>query len=692
MPDSGKVADRINILGSGFGQDTAEVQVTFNATKVTAIQSVSDTLLQVAVPSGATTGKVQLIVGQDTVYSEQEFRILTSSDTASVRVTAFSPSAGNVGDTLTITGTGFGESIDDVEVKLGEVETKVIEVSATQLQVIIPENAQTAKISVKVGEREASSEGEFEVIEPVVLQIKSLSASSGSVGDTLTITGEGFSTERAENEVKLGDVAMTVVTASATELKVTVPEEAKNGKITVTVGEQTSSSEEEFEVIAPVVKITSLSATDLVEGDTLVIEGEGFGASLTEIQVKVGDELAEIVEVSETMIRIIVPRGISSGRVSIEVGDQTVSSEETVTVREPSPVVITKIEPNVGILGTTVIITGEGFSGDDDENVVKFNGVTATITRATSTELIVTVPARAFTGKVTVTTLGATGTSDENFVVEGTWIQKGDLPFNGGYDNVAFAIGDKGYALDMSSGNNRLYQYDPSTNLWTQKSSFPGDRRQDMTTVVFNGKAYAGLGRVLGGVFRSYFDWWEYDPATNEWTQKTNCPISSGEGFAIGNKVYMQQIDTSRKRFYEYDPSTDTWTQKQDFAGEAYSSRPVIFTIGDKGYIATGSFSKKLWEYNPDNDSWVEKADLPGRGRSFAVGFTINGKGYVGSGAHGHADFWEYDPMIDTWKEKSSFTKGNRSSAFSFVVGNKGYVGSGASNRIVLDDFWEFTP
>jgi hypothetical protein len=68
------------------------------------------------------------------------------------------------------------------------------------------------------------------------------------------------------------------------------------------------------------------------------------------------------------------------------------------TVRE-----ITGISPETGTTGTVVTITGKGFSTTPEENVVKFNGVEATVSTATATELVVKVPAGATTGVVTVT-------------------------------------------------------------------------------------------------------------------------------------------------------------------------------------------------------------------------------------------------------------------------------------------------
>lgn len=71
---------------------------------------------------------------------------------------------------------------------------------------------------------------------------------------------------------------------------------------------------------------------------------------------------------------------------------------------DPIPVIpptITSFEPQHGLPGASVTITGTNFSTTLNKNAVKINGIAATVTAATATELIVTVPA-ATTGKVSV--------------------------------------------------------------------------------------------------------------------------------------------------------------------------------------------------------------------------------------------------------------------------------------------------
>ena len=64
---------------------------------------------------------------------------------------------------------------------------------------------------------------------------------------------------------------------------------------------------------------------------------------------------------------------------------------------------------------STVTISGQGFSSTLTANTVRFNGVAATVLSATSTMLVVMMPATATSGPVSVSVNGQTATSATNF-------------------------------------------------------------------------------------------------------------------------------------------------------------------------------------------------------------------------------------------------------------------------------------
>jgi len=91
-------------------------------------------------------------------------------------------------------------------------------------------------------------------------------------------------------------------------------------------------------------------------------------------------------------------------------GSGTGSSGSSGTSGQMTPT-ISSIAPDSGALNSTVVITGTNFSSNTSQDLVSFNGVTASISSATSTQLTVVVPQGAGTGavKVNVNGQGATG-------------------------------------------------------------------------------------------------------------------------------------------------------------------------------------------------------------------------------------------------------------------------------------------
>ena len=83
---------------------------------------------------------------------------------------------------------------------------------------------------------------------------------------------------------------------------------------------------------------------------------------------------------------------------------------------------ITGFTPTTAFEGEAVTIRGISFSTATAGNLVDFNGTRATVTSATSTELQVTVPAGAATGKITVQVNGTTATSASVFTVRQTTV------------------------------------------------------------------------------------------------------------------------------------------------------------------------------------------------------------------------------------------------------------------------------
>jgi N-acetylneuraminic acid mutarotase len=311
--------------------------------------------------------------------------------------------------------------------------------------------------------------------------------------------------------------------------------------------------------------------------------------------------------------------------------------------------------------------------------------------------------------------------SFKSYAQEDSWQQKRSLGLaaTSRSEAVSFSIGGKGYAgtgVTLGPGND-FWEYDPITDVWTQKANVPGGTRSAAVGFSIGDKGYIGLGDSLHYISH-YSDFYEYDPASNVWTRKADFSggaRSGATGFSIGNKGYVGTgsmrdsqspfTGISTNDFWEFDPASNVWTQKANFAGTArlYASG---FSIGEKGYVGLGRNSSynlynDFWEYNPTIDVWVKKANFSGAARYGAASFNIGDKGYVGTGYGGlersNNDFWEYDPTTNAWTQKATYSGDPRELAIGFSIGNKGYLGTGyrSNNEYTFGpkcDLWEYDP
>ncbi|SDM33523.1 hypothetical protein SAMN05421823_112124 [Catalinimonas alkaloidigena] len=74
-PTNGPVGTTVTLTGTGFGSDTNALHVAFNGV-VASVTSVQPTTLTTTVPQGATTGKIAVTVGSQTVYSTSDFTVI----------------------------------------------------------------------------------------------------------------------------------------------------------------------------------------------------------------------------------------------------------------------------------------------------------------------------------------------------------------------------------------------------------------------------------------------------------------------------------------------------------------------------------------------------------------------------------------------------------------------------------------
>jgi hypothetical protein len=94
-----------------------------------------------------------------------------------------------------------------------------------------------------------------------------------------------------------------------------------------------------------------------------------------------------------------------------------------------------------GAVGANITVAGTNFI---NPSAVRFNGVNATFTINSTTQIVATVPAGATTGPITVTTPSGTATSASSFVVSGS------TPPTVQFSSSSYAVSETGPSVDIS--------------------------------------------------------------------------------------------------------------------------------------------------------------------------------------------------------------------------------------------------
>jgi N-acetylneuraminic acid mutarotase len=148
-----------------------------------------------------------------------------------------------------------------------------------------------------------------------------------------------------------------------------------------------------------------------------------------------------------------------------------------------------------------------------------------------------------------------------------TWTAKTSFGGEKRRDAVAFVINGLAYictGINNGAYVNDLFEYNPETDQWTKKekiTAYTNKSFDDKYTTITGSQKVAftmnGKGYLVGGSGSVGNNVWEYDPITDRWTEKT---AFEGTGrieavaFSIGNQGF---VTTGRSSTYYFD---DLWT------------------------------------------------------------------------------------------------------------------------------------
>ena len=166
-----------------------------------------------------------------------------------------------------------------------------------------------------------------------------------------------------------------------------------------------------------------------------------------------------------------------------------------------------------------------------------------------------------------------------------------------------------------------VFEYDPATNKWTQKASMPS-KRSGGVAVVVGGKIYVAGGRTqeTGDNFAAF------DPKANRWQTLPNVPtqrnhlgagVIAGKIYIVGGRFGPGFRSERTDALEVYDPKTKKWTKKKSMLRprggvNAIAANGCLHVLGGEGNddALSGVFPDHAY-YNPKTDSWKRLADIP---------------------------------------------------------------------------------
>ncbi len=279
------------ISGIGFGSPVSSSYVTYDGTPYFT-NDWYDNKIVVMIPS-TTIDPYKLRVVVNNVTSNPPL-----NTTSNMRIFSITPSSGNPGTVVTISGQGFGALRGDGALvaffDLSQPSNKEktyssypITWSDTSITCSVPTDmtafTQSGNIGIAVWKNTTTSVsgGTFGLVLP---KISLIEPTNDNVGATISIYGSGFgssqSTSQGTSQVRIGGIYAHVVSWADGIIEVRVPDFNAAGQktIEVTINNRTISSNSFF-VVAPELKSWSPSGNSVISNNqTFSINGLNFGA------------------------------------------------------------------------------------------------------------------------------------------------------------------------------------------------------------------------------------------------------------------------------------------------------------------------------------------------------------------------------------------------------------------------------
>ena len=390
---SSVVIDGANFVNGG-------TTVKFNGTVSASVSVVSTTQLHAVVPNGAKTGPISVTANGATFTTSSNF-----TTASGLVVTGFNPPYGKAGVTsVNITGVGLQGTATAV-VKFNGTAATVTGETDGLIQAVVPVGAITGAISVSNSKGAFTTTSNFTVLTgPLVTDF---SPTIGPAGTSVVVDGLNFTA--GAPIVKFNGVVGASKVTSDTQLTATVPSGAGIGPIAVTIGSSTFDTSSNFTETTTAPYITSFTPTNAVRGEPVTINGANF-SNLQNPAVKFNGVAASNAPVEATIqLTAYVPASATTGFITVSSASGTGASPSIIYLQPW----ITNFTPTSGWVYSNLTIVGRNFT---NASSLRVGGVSYNF-KATTTQIVASVPTNAVAGPVTITTPGGIIISSNSFAI-----------------------------------------------------------------------------------------------------------------------------------------------------------------------------------------------------------------------------------------------------------------------------------
>ncbi|MFH1891941.1 MAG: IPT/TIG domain-containing protein [Candidatus Zixiibacteriota bacterium] len=378
-PSTGTFGTQLEIIGDFFGETQGSSRVSFNGVNPD-ILSWSDGRIVTTYPVGCTSGELTVTVDGE-VSNAMPYSVFG--------ITSISPNWGAPGDTITVSGTGFGDMQGANSVEIDGVEVSVVEWTPEQIVCELSAESMRGTLTVSIGGMLSNG------VQIYVFYVDRMEPVEGPVETEVSIYGRGFGDSQGyHNYVSFAGTRANTLQWSDSQIVVQVPYWSTTGDVLVKLfGHPISAGTFTVDCLFAV---TGVEPDWGPPGTMVTITGSGFGINQGSSRVRFGNTLASVISWDDTEIVVSVPNIDKSGVVSVSAANCT-SSGILFSVYRALDLV-----PDVGLPGDTLAILGSGFWESQAGSEVLFGELTPEIAEWTDSLIRIIVPAEASDCNVTV--------------------------------------------------------------------------------------------------------------------------------------------------------------------------------------------------------------------------------------------------------------------------------------------------